>query len=78
MASPVINANVPLEIGRGDVLHPEAMVEFSDQASFGHADREMDRGSRHEGLALRPLPADPDDQIVDRELVRSGGPAGNA
>ena len=31
MASPVINANVPLEIGRGDVLHSEAMVEFSDQ-----------------------------------------------
>jgi hypothetical protein len=71
MASPVaIGANVPLEIRRGDVVHPEAMVEFSDHTGLALAHREIGRGSRPEGLALRPFPADPDDQVVDR----SAGP----
>ena len=38
-ASPVaIGAHVPFEIRRSDVVHPEAMVESSDQAGFGLAD----------------------------------------
>jgi hypothetical protein len=74
-ASPVsIGALVPLEIGRNDVLDPKAMMEFSKEAGFGLADGEIHRRSRHEGVALCPLPADPDDQVADHSS--SGGVTG--